>query len=95
VKASAIRYLIDAGPLVGALSSRDQWHTWSASVVATLDEPGSATEVVFGEACHLLTVERDVLLSDLHPKARVITTDTRHFTVYRRFGHERLPLIRP
>eukprot|EP01041_Mallomonas_annulata_P032588 gene32588-55086_t len=47
--ASVIRYLIDAGPLVGALSVRDQWHTWSARVIATLDEPVFTTEVVFGE----------------------------------------------
>ena len=139
MKASVIRYLIDAGPLVGTLSVRDQWHTWSARVVATLDEPVFTTEVVFGEACHLLKEERAallvlvrmvserrlnllsvwsdhgaraatllsqypqmdagdaslVVLSELHPKAKIITTDVRDFTVYRRFGHERLPLIRP
>ena len=62
VKASAIRYLIDAGPLVGALSARDQWHEWSAQVIATLDEPVYTTEIVFGEACHLLNEERAALL---------------------------------
>ena len=35
-----------------------------------------------------------VVLSELHPKAKIITTDVRDFTDYRRFGHERLPLIR-
>ena len=63
MKASAIRYIIDAGPLVGALSLRDQWHIWSAGVVATLDEPVFTTEVVFGEACHLLKLERAALLA--------------------------------
>lgn len=139
MKASAIRYLIDAGPLVGALSARDQWHTWSARVVATLDEPVYTTELVFGEACHLLSGEREamlvlvrlvtekrlnllpiwshhgarasallrhypqmdagdaslVVLSELHPKAKIITTDVRDFTVYRRFRNEALPLIHP
>ena len=139
MKASAVRYLIDAGPLVGALSARDQWHAWSARVIATLDEPVFSTELVFGEACHLLNGERDamlvlvrlvtekrlnllpiwthhgarasallghysqmdagdaslVVLSELHPKAKIITIDVRHFTVYRRFRHEALPLIHP
>lgn len=139
MKATAIRYLIAAGPLVGALSQRDQWHEWSAQVVATLDEPVFTTEVVFGEACHLLKSERSalgvlirqvteerlnlvpiwatygtraaklladypsmdagdaslVVLSELHPRAKIITVDTRHFTVYRRFGDQRLPLVHP
>ena len=63
MKASAIRYLIDAGPLVGALSARDQWHDWSARIIATLDEPVFTTEIVFGEACHLLKNERAALLA--------------------------------
>lgn len=62
MKVSAIRYLIDAGPLVGAFSLRDQWHDWSAQVVATLDEPVFTTEIVFGEACHLLKSQRAALL---------------------------------
>jgi uncharacterized protein len=139
VKASEIRYLIDAGPLVGAFSRRDQWHEWSARVVATLDEPVFTTEIVFGEACHLVRSERGallvlirmvtegrldllpiwaargkraaeliahypqmdagdaslVVLSEQYPKARIITTDVRDFTVYRRFRGEPLPLIHP
>jgi len=139
VKASAIRYLIDAGPLVGALSSRDQHHAWSAGVIATLDEPVFTTEIVFGEACHLLVGERPamlvlirmvaekrlnllpvwaeygdraaalltryprmdagdaslVVLSERFPHAKIITTDVRHFTVYRRFRNEALPLLHP
>ena len=139
MKVSAIRYLIDAGPLVGALSQRDQWHDWSAQVVATLDEPVFTTEIVLGEACHLLKSERAallalirqvterrlnlvpvwsghgtraaelltaypqmdagdasiVILSGLYPRAKIITVDTRHFTVYRRFRDQPLPLIHP
>jgi predicted nucleic acid-binding protein len=139
VKASAIRYLIDAGPLVGAFSLRDQWHAWSKRVVETLDEPVFTTELVFGEACHLLKSERKalraligqvtekrlnlipiwavhgarvaellekypqmdagdaslVVLSELYPHAKIITVDTKDFTVYRRFRDQRLPLIHP
>ena len=139
VKASEVRHLIDTGPMVGALSARDQWHEWSADVVAALDEPVFTSEVVFGEACHLLGARRPamlalvqmvaearlnllpiwhdygiraaelllhypqldagdaslVVLSELFPKAKIITTDTRDFTIYRRFTDERLPLIHP
>jgi len=49
--------------LVGAFSLRDQWHDWCARVVATLDEPVFTTEIVFGEACHLLKAERTALLA--------------------------------
>jgi predicted nucleic acid-binding protein len=36
-----------------------------------------------------------VVLSELFPKAKIITTDVRQFTVYRRFANESLPLIHP
>ena len=36
-----------------------------------------------------------VVLSERLPKARIITTDVRDFTVYRRFRNEPLPLIHP
>ena len=35
-----------------------------------------------------------VALSEKRPKAEVVTFDS-DFTVYRRFGRERLPLVRP
>lgn len=139
MKVSAVRYLIDAGPWVGALSAQDQWHTWSARVFSTLDEPVFTSELVFGETCHLLRTERAallalielvtdgslnlislwkahgeraahllasyprmdagdaslVVLSELHPKARIVTTDVRDFTYYRRRTREVLPLIHP
>lgn len=36
-----------------------------------------------------------LLLSERFPKARLITTDVRDFTVYRRYRNEPLPLIHP
>lgn len=36
-----------------------------------------------------------VRLSEMFPQARVITTDSAHFTIYRRFGNKALPLIHP
>ncbi|MDP3072090.1 MAG: PIN domain-containing protein [Opitutaceae bacterium] len=139
MKVSAARYLIDAGPLVGALSAADQWHNWSTDVIATLDEPVFTTETVFAEACHLLRSEKPaiqalirqvserrlnlipiwesdgaraaallakydfmdagdaslVVLSEKFPRAKIITTDVRHFTVYRRSRDVTLPLIHP
>jgi hypothetical protein len=35
------------------------------------------------------------VLSELHPQAKIIPTDVRDFTVYRRFRHAALPLIHP
>lgn len=35
------------------------------------------------------------VLSELHPQAKIITTDVRDFTVYRRFRHAARPLIHP
>lgn len=36
-----------------------------------------------------------VILSERFPKAKIITTDVRDFTVYRRFRNEALPLLHP
>ncbi|MEY2881893.1 MAG: hypothetical protein RLZZ15_4273 [Verrucomicrobiota bacterium] len=36
-----------------------------------------------------------VVLSEKFPRAKTITTDARHFTPYRRFRNEPLPLIHP
>ncbi|MDQ5979061.1 MAG: uncharacterized protein QG602_2035 [Verrucomicrobiota bacterium] len=36
-----------------------------------------------------------IRLSELHPEARVLTTDVRDFRIYRRNRNERLPLISP
>jgi predicted nucleic acid-binding protein len=36
-----------------------------------------------------------VVLSELHPKARIITTDRTDFSIYRRFRSQKLPAIFP
>jgi len=36
-----------------------------------------------------------VVLSEIHPHARIITTDHRDFSIYRRFGKEPLPTVLP
>ena len=36
-----------------------------------------------------------VVLSEVHRRASIITTDRRDFTVYRRYGRYRLPVILP
>lgn len=36
-----------------------------------------------------------VALSEVHRAAKIITTDRRDFSIYRRFGRHRLPLILP
>ncbi len=138
MKDSAIKYLIDAGPLVAALSASDQWHHWAVQAMSIIDEPVATTEFALAEACHLLKSDRPglrqivrfvatgrlvpisiwdaavrvdallekypqmdagdaslVVLSERLPKAKIITTDVRDFTVYRRFRNEALPLIHP
>lgn len=139
MKDLAVRYILDAGPIVGALSKRDQWHDWSRQVLGLVDTPAITTELVFGEACHLLKDFRPglyaaleaihagrflfhavweenipralellarypqmdagdcslVLLSERFPRAKIITTDTAHFRLYRRFRNRTLPLHAP
>jgi hypothetical protein len=36
-----------------------------------------------------------VVLSEIHRDAKIITTDRRDFSIYRRFGRHRLPVIVP
>jgi predicted nucleic acid-binding protein len=47
-----------------------------------------AGRMQFADACL-------VRLSELHPAAQVLSTDTRDFRIYRRNRNERLPLIAP
>jgi predicted nucleic acid-binding protein len=54
VKDLAVRYLVDAGPLVGAFSPRDQWHEWSRATLESIGSEVYTTETVFAEAGHLL-----------------------------------------
>lgn len=139
VKASDVRYLVDAGPLIGWFSRRDQWHDWSTQALRSIDDVLWTSEAVFAEACYqlggntpevtALTELADsghlrllqalgvatsrlrvlmakyprmdvcdaslVLLSEMHPEARIVTLDVRDFGIYRRFRNEALPLICP
>ncbi len=139
MKASDVRYLVDAGPLIGWFSRRDQWHGWSTQALQAVDDIVWTSEAVFAEACYQLggntpevgaLVELSgsghlrllpalgvaagrlrvllakyprmdvcdaslVLLSEMHPEARIVTLDVRDFGVYRRFRNEPLPLICP
>ncbi len=36
-----------------------------------------------------------VRLSEIYPRARLITTDTAHFSIYRRFQNKPIPIIHP
>ena len=54
MKASDIRYLVDAGPLIGWLSRRDQWHDWSTQALQAVDDVLWTSEAVFAEACYQL-----------------------------------------
>ncbi len=139
MKASAINYLVDAGPLVGFLDADDQWHAWSTQALAVIEEPLVTTETVVAEACHHLRKLRPalgviprliaegrlllipvlaeyparigqllahypkmdagdatlVVLSEIFPRAKLITLDTRDFRYYRRFRNQALPLLAP
>lgn len=139
MKASAVRYLVDAGPLIGWFSRRDQWHDWSTQALQAVDDVLWTSEAVFAEACYQLggnspevatLVELAdnghlqllspfaestgrlrtllakyprmdvcdaslVLLSEMHPAAKIVTLDVRDFAIYRRFRTEPLPLICP
>lgn len=129
---------MDAGPLVAALSERDQWHRWAVQTLSVIDEPVATSEPALAEACHLLKVDRVglrgivdfvatgrlvplspwreasrmeallrkyefsdvgdvslVVLSELHLHAKIVTIDVRHFSVYRRFRNEPIPVIHP
>ncbi len=62
MKASAINYLVDAGPLIGFLDGDDQWHEWSTRTLEVLDEPLATTETAVAEACHHLRKLRSALV---------------------------------
>ncbi|MCC6415136.1 MAG: type II toxin-antitoxin system VapC family toxin [Opitutaceae bacterium] len=140
MKASRVDYLVDAGPLVGAFWSTDQWHEWSRATLSSVGTRVFTTESVFAEAAHHLKAHPPalfqllaalesglieflpiqpldsgraaeiihaypdrgdwgdaslIILSERHPKARLITTDRRDFTVYRRRDGKAVPCILP
>ena len=61
VKALAIEYLVDAGPLIGLLDRSDQWHDWSRGTLTVLDSQLATTETAVAEACHRLCRLRPAL----------------------------------
>lgn len=54
MRASAPRYLVDAGPLIALINRRDQWHHWSEQVLRVIEEPLWTSEMVLAEVCHNL-----------------------------------------
>ena len=54
MKDSDVRYLVDAGPLIGWFSRRDQWHGWSIHTLQSIDDVLCTSEAVFAEACYQL-----------------------------------------
>lgn len=140
MKALRVDYLVDAGPLVGAFWSADQWHGWSRDALSSVGTRVFTTESVFAEAAYHLKAHRPalfqllaalesglieflpirpldsgraaeiihtypnrgdwgdaslIILSERHPKARLITTDRRDFTIYRRRDGKTVPCILP
>jgi predicted nucleic acid-binding protein len=62
VKDSDIRFLVDAGPLVGAFWPADQSHAWSRKVLSSVGGPVYTTEAVFAEAAYQLNTHVPALL---------------------------------
>ena len=85
--------ILDAGPLVAWFCPRDEHHRWvrraftELAPIAKLLHSYADVPMDFADAC----VAR---LAELYPEAAVCTTD-KDFLVYRRLGHERIPLIAP
>jgi len=46
--------LVDTGPIVAFLNSRDRYHEWSTEAFAEIDAPILSCEAVLSEACFLL-----------------------------------------
>jgi predicted nucleic acid-binding protein len=46
--------IVDAGPLIAWLDAADQWHGWADDALSRCLGPLRTTEIVLGEACHLL-----------------------------------------
>lgn len=132
-------FIVDTGPLIGWINSRDRWHAWSVAAMEALEPPLLTCEAVVAEAVWQLGASREavdrlyglveagalrivdllpehtphiralsakypemdfcdaavVRLSEIFPRATVITTDSAHFAVYRRFRDRRLALIHP
>ena len=49
-----VKTLVDAGPLVGWLNAKDQWHDWSVANLGSRRGTLHTPEIVLGEACYHL-----------------------------------------
>lgn len=61
MRASAPKYLLDAGPLVGLLDADDQWHEWSRRELSAISGSLRTTETAVAEACYHLRMHRPAL----------------------------------
>lgn len=61
MKALAINYLVDAGPLVAHLNESDQWHAWASPTIRALGETLHTTEAALAEVCHHLRKRRPAI----------------------------------
>jgi uncharacterized protein len=75
--------IVDTGRLAGRINARDQWHRGSVEIMEKLQPP-------------LLTCDAAIVrLAEMFPRSKVVTTDTAHLTVYRRFRDKPLSLVHP
>ena len=65
MKDSEVKYLVDAGPLIGAFWTADQWHGWSRQTLTSLGTPVYTTETVVAEVAHHLKSSLPALLQFL------------------------------
>jgi predicted nucleic acid-binding protein len=132
--------IVDAGPIVALLSSKDAHHAWTTELLTTIAAPLLTCEAVVSEACFLVRrldrgqdavlalIERGALkldfslsseltavrklmdkyssvpmsladaclvrMSELSPKAKVLTLDS-DFTIYRRNRRQQIPCLMP
>lgn len=63
MKASAINYFVDAGPLVALLDKSDEHSGWAQGAFDVINEPVATTETVLAEAAHLLKKYRPGLIA--------------------------------
>jgi predicted nucleic acid-binding protein len=130
--------IVDTGPIVALLSSKDAHHAWTTELLRTIAPPLLTCEAVISEACFLVRrldggqdavlalIDRGVLkldfslnaelaavrklmdkyssvpmaladaclvrMSELNPKAKVLTLDS-DFKIYRRNRRQQIPCL--
>ncbi len=47
-------YIVDTGPIVALLNSRDHYHAWARELFESIDPPLATCEPVISEACFLV-----------------------------------------